>query len=58
MKTVLFVSIGKLLVTLGGIHRVTNCLMEKFEEYGYKCLYLDSSLDGTTYYTDNIEDRS
>lgn len=56
MKTILFVSIGRLEPTMGGVHRVTHCLMTQLETRGYKCLYLDSSLDGTEFYTDNIED--
>lgn len=35
MKTICFVSMGELLVTKGGIHRVTYCLMNELKKRGY-----------------------
>ena len=40
MKTICFVSMGELLVTKGGIHRVTYCLMNELKKRGYRCIYL------------------
>lgn len=57
MKTICFVSLGDLVATKGGIHRVTNCLMSELEKTGYRCIYLFYPLDESCYYTNNVEDE-
>ena len=58
MKTICFVSMGDLLVTKGGIHRVTSCLMNELEKRGYRCIYLFYPIDESCYYTGNVEDEA
>lgn len=58
MKTICFVSLGDLLVTKGGIHRVTYCLMNELEKRGYRCIYLFYPIDESCYYTGNVEDEA
>lgn len=58
MKTICFVSMGDMLVTKGGIHRVTYCLMNELEKCGYRCIYLFYPINESCYYTDNIEDEA
>ena len=55
MKTICFVSMGELLVTKGGIHRVTYCLMNELKKRGYRCIYLFYPIDESCYYTGNVE---
>lgn len=57
MKTICFVSMGELLVTKGGIHRVTYCLMNELKKRGYRCIYLFYPIDESCYYTGNVEDE-
>ena len=54
MKTICFVSMGELLVTKGGIHRVTYCLMNELKKRGYRCIYLFYPIDESCYYTGNV----
>lgn len=58
MKTIMFVAPGELLVTKGGVHRVTSGLMKALEQKGYRCIYLATSLDCRKYYSDNKEDEA
>lgn len=58
MKNICFVSLGELLVTKGGVHRVTYCLMNELGKLGYHCLYLFYNMDASAYYTDNVEDEN
>lgn len=58
MKTICFVSLGELLVTKGGVHRVTYCLMNELDKLGYRCLYLFYNMEMSAFYTDNIEDEN
>ena len=57
MKTICFVSMGELLVTKGGIHRVTYCLMNELKKRGYRCIYLFYPIDESCYYTGNVEEK-
>lgn len=55
--TILFVALGQLVASRGGIHRVTARMMKELDKRGFRCLYLFASSDQSAYYINNVNDE-